>query len=948
MSAPAAAAAAAAAAAPGTSPGGAGSGPGPRGTPAPVWPGNLPGNPRGAAGESDGKLARMERTLNSGQQPSEAERKQQQRLVDQVEAARDDARRQMDSALDREEGFQHDGKSGPGLGAWAGSGLGSELATREPALAIDVGEGPTAAGAPRRRTDPLSTTTARVANFISERDTERDRVYDAVLAHAGYIIVAGLIPVALIFVLAGAGVVDSEMFYYMFSVGYVIAECGIMYMTMLPPGSFDFDNAMDNRPLARRAMTIGIILLNSAVAFASFPHVVMMAGALAFFVKLVWDERAVGCCKARTDHGARVRTFHHRPAPFARGVDRHRARRHSGWRPRLSDMVSVFFLGITTFQDGGLKSIIFVGPCHGAAAAAAGAPMSTSINNTSVGNTTTNLTLCTEAHRASASTRMPDAQQAVFWYISGAIRFGVSTIILLTHLTQRCRYHRGRGGWNATLALYNILYLFFILEGAWYLFWGAWRTHVLNAPDGPAVLLVGALSVVPYVAALVYGRQKLFQIMAQRFEQKRRGLDSALIAELMNDTVIECGVEWWVHHGNNLVDKYPDPVDHRANWTRARIVEVQRTKYAINLNVEQERLIFGNGSEDTSPGGGDSVGTGSMVGVRKLSTGRSSGSGAGARSLRSVMGGIRRMKTLAHTTSNKVAPAHVLATAEGTRSRASSGNTNSPAARHPNKWLPLPEWVFSTGPQNAMGLLNQAHDQLRALDGRYLTHGLMQSNAVHDDDDTKAAVAAIRKLRVNEKHIDYFLSHSWHDDATAKFAVIAEVKEAFKASNGGRECTFWLDKVCIDQTNIAEGLKILCINVTACNKLLVVCGRTYFQRLWCMLELFMLFAFADEENAVSRIELVPIEADGVTRESILESMANFKLNDAHCFDPNEEIKLRTVMAAVGEEKFVGRIRSLAGKIRRRDAMSPRVTRRRLRPKWESSDMGGGAILNRIF
>jgi len=59
----------------------------------------------------------------------------------------------------------------------------------------------------------------------------------------------------------------------------------------------------------------------------------------------------------------------------------------------------------------------------------------------------------------------------------------------------------------------------------------------------------------------------------------------------------------------------------------------------------------------------------------------------------------------------------------------------------------------------------------------------MQSNAVHDDDDTKAAVAAIRKLRVNE-HIDYFLSHSWHDDATAKFAVIAEVKEAFKASNG--------------------------------------------------------------------------------------------------------------------------------------------------------------------
>ena len=133
-----------------------------------------------------------------------------------------------------------------------------------------------------------------------------------------------------------------------------------------------------------------------------------------------------------------------------------------------------------------------------------------------------------------------------------------------------------------------------------------------------------------------------------------------------------------------------------------------------------------------------------------------------------------------------------------------------------------------------------------------------------------------------------------------------------------REATFWLDKVCIDQENIADGLKVLCINVTACNKLLVVCGKTYFQRLWCLLELFMMFAFADEENAVSRIELVPIEADGVTRESILDNMAEFKLDDAHCYDPNEEIKLRAVMKEVGEEKFVGRIRALAGKIRAQD------------------------------
>ena len=278
----------------------------------------------------------------------------------------------------------------------------------------------------------------------------------------------------------------------------------------------------------------------------------------------------------------------------------------------------------------------------------------------------------------------------MFWYISGALRAGISAIVLLTHTTQRWRYHSGRGGWNATLALYNILYIYFILDGAWYLFLGSWRIHLLNAPNGPAVLLTGAASMAPYLAVLSYGHQKLFKVMARRFEKKRRGLDSALIAELMNDPAIECGAEWWIHHGNNLIDEYPDPVDHRANWTRAVIVEVQRNEYAINLNVEQKKLDVGNtnGNDGAQQGGGG----GFVSGVRRLR------SITGTRSRRNVVGGIRRTNTLSPAT-NKVAPA--------------------PAAR---QWVPLPD----SFEQNAVDLLNQAHDKLRALDGRYLTHGLMQ------------------------------------------------------------------------------------------------------------------------------------------------------------------------------------------------------------------------------
>jgi hypothetical protein len=122
----------------------------------------------------------------------------------------------------------------------------------------------------------------------------------------------------------------------------------------------------------------------------------------------------------------------------------------------------------------------------------------------------------------------------------------------------------------------------------------------------------------------------------------------------------------------------------------------------------------------------------------------------------------------------------------------------------------------------------------------------------------------------------------------------------------------------MDQNNIVDGLRVLVINIAACDTLLVVCGKTYFQRLWCMVEMFMMFTFFEEEEALSRIELVPIETDGVTRESILESMIHFRLEDTHCYDPNEERKLRMVMAEVGEDQFVARIHTLGRKIRARD------------------------------
>eukprot|EP00947_MAST-08B_sp_MAST-8B-sp1_P001870 g1870.t1 len=162
--------------------------------------------------------------------------------------------------------------------------------------------------------------------------------------------------------------------------------------------------------------------------------------------------------------------------------------------------------------------------------------------------------------------------------------------------------------------------------------------------------------------------------------------------------------------------------------------------------------------------------------------------------------------------------------------------------------------------------------------------------------------------------IDYFISHSWHDNAKLKLDQLQRHSDTF-FSRRKRRPRYWLDKVCIDQQNITDGLRVLVVNVMACRKVLVVCGKTYTERLWCILELFVLFAFSDDEKAtLRRVELLPIEDEGITRESVLKSIAEFRLDEAHCYDPNEEARLRGVMKAVGEEKFVERVRSLGQRL----------------------------------
>merc|ERR1712224_702310 len=163
-----------------------------------------------------------------------------------------------------------------------------------------------------------------------------------------------------------------------------------------------------------------------------------------------------------------------------------------------------------------------------------------------------------------------------------------------------------------------------------------------------------------------------------------------------------------------------------------------------------------------------------------------------------------------------------------------------------------------------------------------------------------------RPVNPNET-IDFFMSHSWHDDACTKWKLLKAFAASFRRKHG-RFPTFWLDKVCINQESISDGLKVLPVNVMACRRVLVLCGNTYPDRLWCIWELFTLLCFSDDNETSSRVKFISYGPDC---SATLDRLMSFSIRNAHCYDPNEESKLKAVIRAGGQALFESKIQTLA-------------------------------------
>ena len=99
-----------------------------------------------------------------------------------------------------------------------------------------------------------------------------------------------------------------------------------------------------------------------------------------------------------------------------------------------------------------------------------------------------------------------------------------------------------------------------------------------------------------------------------------------------------------------------------------------------------------------------------------------------------------------------------------------------------------------------------------------------------------------------------------------------------------------LEHRCIDQDNIDDSLASLPVFLAGCNELLVLAGRTYPTRLWCVMELFVYVRMGGKrERLVSR--LLDDSTDLATR------LAKFDAEDARCYLDNDRQKLLAVIEA---------------------------------------------------
>lgn len=99
----------------------------------------------------------------------------------------------------------------------------------------------------------------------------------------------------------------------------------------------------------------------------------------------------------------------------------------------------------------------------------------------------------------------------------------------------------------------------------------------------------------------------------------------------------------------------------------------------------------------------------------------------------------------------------------------------------------------------------------------------------------------------------------------------------------------WIDKYCINQKDVAEDLMCLPVFLAGCQKLVILCGDTYLERLWCIMEMTVFLYMGGTPETV---HLRTISQAGATF-----GMTSFSVAQAKCSNESDKQMLLAVVEA---------------------------------------------------
>ena len=200
--------------------------------------------------------------------------------------------------------------------------------------------------------------------------------------------------------------------------------------------------------------------------------------------------------------------------------------------------------------------------------------------------------------------------------------------------------------------------------------------------------------------------------------------------------------------------------------------------------------------------------------------------------------------------------------------------------------------------------------------------------------------------------IDAFVSHSWHDDAHNKWEALERWCSAFENSHG-RDPVLWFDKCCLRQdSDLQAQVARLPVFLAGSRKMLCLVGRTYPERIWCIVELFTHFSMGGLD---ANLEVVPVVdapatsthsgssvdlddalvTEGSFVTTLLTLFRKFEVSESKCFSEEQrQLLLSIIQTGFGSfERFNSMVRhTFANKLERllmiedeEGHMSPRVS-----------------------